>query len=138
MVTENSRKRLVRKIVIGFDLGFMPPALVRSFTLLRGKIARKRLRIEVLLGVITKLPENTDVLFVPEELFEKAQQLHSDVQIVVLDSKKTYQPTFDKLLKELEEGSEFYAETLSEGESIETIGSQGGVIKRYRGSERIG
>jgi len=139
MVTENNSKRLVKKIVIGFDLEFMPPALVRSFTLLRGKIARKRYRIEVVLGVITKLPGNTDVLFVPEELLVKAQQLtSSDVRIAVLDSKKTHQSAFDELLKDLEEGNEIYAERLGEAETLEKIGPQGGVIMRYRGSERIG
>ena len=139
MVTENNSKRLVKKIVIGFDLEFMPPALVRSFTLLRGKIARKRYRIEVVLGVITKLPGNTDVLFVPEELLVKAQQLtSSDVRIAVLDSKKTHQSAFDELLKDLEEGNEIYAERLGEAETLEKIGPQGGVIMRYRGSELIG
>ena len=139
MVTENNSKRLVKKIVVGFDLEFMPPALVRSFTLLRGKIARKRYRIEVVLGAITKLPAHTDVLFVPEELLEKAQQLTGpDVRIAVLDSKKTHQSAFDKLFKDLEEGNEIYTERLGEAETLEKIGPQGGVMMRYRGSERIG
>ena len=81
--TEASTRKLIRKIVIGFGLEFMPPALVRSFNLLRGKIARKRLRIEVALGAITKLPENTDLLFVPEELLEKARQL-SDPDMLII------------------------------------------------------
>jgi mannitol-specific phosphotransferase system IIBC component len=139
MATENNAKRLVKKIVIGFDLEFMPPTLVRSFTLLRGKIARKRLRIEVALGAITKLPANTDVLFVPEELLEKAQQLtNPDVRIITLDSKKTYQTAFDDLFKNLEDGSEIYAEQLGDAESLDQKGKHGGVIMRYRGSERIG
>ena len=139
MDTESSSKKLVRKIVIGFDLEFMPPSLVRNFTLLRGKIARKRLRIDVALGAITKLPPNTDVLFVPEELLEKAQQIVSpDIRISGLTSKKTYQTAFDKLLKELEEGNEIFAERLAEAETLEKIGAKGGVIMRYRGSERIG
>ncbi len=131
-------KKLVQKIVVGFDLEFMPPVLVRSFSSLKGKITRKRYRIQVVLGAITKLPVNTDVLFVPEELFEKAQQITTpETRIIVLDRKRTYQVIFDKFLLELEEGNEFFANRLGQGETLETIGPLGGVIKRYRGSERI-
>jgi mannitol-specific phosphotransferase system IIBC component len=129
----------IKKIVITYHLQALPPALIRSFTLLRGKMRRKRLRIEVVLLPLQKIPEDADVLFVPEELLEEARQAAPLAKrIALLDTTQTYQASFDKLISDLEDGTEIFARSIDEAGSLEKRGAQGGVIVRYRGSERIG
>lgn len=135
---EHHPRREVKRIVIGYDLKSLPPALFRSFNLLRGKLARRRLRVEVLIRPISKLPPDTDVLFVPAELLEQAQQIAPyAARIGLLDPRKTYQKVFDEFLKDLEAGAEIYALRVDEAGDLERTGARGGVIVRYRGNERV-
>jgi hypothetical protein len=100
--------------------------------LLRGKLARKRYKVEVILCPLSQFPADTDVLFVPGELLEAAQQAASEAAWVApLDAAKTHQVVFDELVQRLEAGQGMYALSVDEQ-------SRGGVIVRYRGNQRIG
>ena len=132
MTEESPPARLVKKVVIGYDLNALPPSLIRSFTLLRKMLARKRFMIEVVLRPLSQLPPDTDVLFVPGELLEAAQQAASEAAWVApLDAAKTHQVVFDELVQRLEVGQEMYALPVEEQ-------SGRSVIVRYRGNQRIG
>ena len=132
MTEESPPARLVSKIVIGYDLSALPPSLIRSFTLLRGRLARKRFKIEVVLRPLSQLPPDTDVLFVPAVMLEVASQVAPQaVWVAALIDKTTRQVVFDELLQRLAAGQEMYALPVEEQ-------SGRGVIVRYRGNERIG
>jgi len=93
----------------------------------------------VVLLPLQKIPEDADVLFVPEDLLEEARQAAPLAKrIALLDATQTYQASFDKLISDLEDGTEIFARSIDEAGSLEKRGAQGGVIMRYRGSERIG
>ncbi len=124
--------RLVKKVVIAYDLKALPPSLIRSLRLLRGKLARKRYKIEVVLRPLSQLPPDTDVLFAPAELLAAAQQAAPEAAWVApLDAAATQQAVFDELLQRLAAGQEMYALPVEEQPGR-------GVIVRYRGNERIG
>lgn len=138
MDEERKTPREIQKIVIAYHLQTLPPTLIRSFTLLRGRVRRKRYRLEVVLLPLQKVPADTDVLFVPEELLEAARQAAPQVErIALLDTSQTHQASFDRLFSDLEEGSLIFARSVDEAGSLEKRGPKGGVIMRYRGSERI-
>ena len=137
MSEEPAPARMIKKVVIGYDLMALPPSLIRSLTLLRGKLARKRFRIEVILSPVTKLPTDIDVLFVPEGLLEAARQSAPQAAWVApLNAATTQQPVFDELVQRLEAGQEMVAQMIDDAAA--SSGAQGGVIVRYRGNERIG
>ena len=129
--------RLIKKVVIGYDLTALPPTLIRGLTLLRGKLARKRFRIEVILCPLTQLPPDTDVLFVPAGLLEAARQAApAAVWVAALNAATTQQTVFDELIERLEAGQDLAA--LPVDESADASSPEGSVIVRYRGNERIG
>ena len=132
MTEESPPARLVSKIVIGYDLSALPPSLIRSFTLLRGRLARKRFKIEVVLRPLSQLPPDTDVLFVPAELVQAAHQVApAEARVMPLNASTSRQPAYDELTRLLEAGQEMYALPVEEQ-------SGRGVIVHYRGNERIG
>ena len=123
--------RLIKKVVIGYDLKALPPSLIRCLTLLRGKLARRRYKIEVVLRPLSQLPQDIDVLFVPAGLLEAARPAAPGAAWVApLNAATTQQAVFDELLQKLEAGQEMYALPVEE--------AAGHVIVRYRGNERIG
>ena len=132
MIEEPAPARLIKKVVIGYELKALPPALIRSLTLLRGKLARKRYKIEVSLCPLSQLPPDADVLFVPGGLLEAAEQAApAAAWVAPLDTATTQQVIFDELLQRLAAGQEMYALLVEEQPGR-------GVIVRYRGNERIG
>lgn len=131
--------REIKKVVVSYDLVSLPPTLIRSFTLLRGKLARKRFRVDVALCPLNRLSDEIDVLFVPDALLEEAQKAVPEAaRIAPIDIKKTRQIAFDELLADLEEGTEIYAQRVDNAGGQESKGPRGGVVVRYRGNERIG
>lgn len=123
--------RLVKKIVVGYDVNILPLSLIRSFTRLRGRLARAGFKIEAVLRPISRLPLDTDILFVPAELMEVARQAAPETLYVLAIQQSAY----NELVKQLEEGGEIYA--LRAEDSADQSGSQGGSIVRYRGYTRI-
>lgn len=135
-MTEQMRTaRLVKKVVVGYMLPSLPPFLMRSFILLRSKLARAGFRVEVVLRPIIQLPPDTDLLFVPVELVQTARQAVPEVQVVPLTARTAQQPAYEVLLKQLQAGQELYALRVEVGE--DPSGSRGGSIVRYRGYTRI-
>ncbi len=138
MTAQEGSRRLIRKIVVGYELDSLPPSLMRSFTVLRAKVARKKLRIKVLILPISRLPEDVDVLFVSEKLIDKAQsRAPGAVRVAAIDPQKTYQAAYEQLLDDLRHGQDIYAEQTDRDGGIDEIGERGGIMMRYRGSERI-
>lgn len=131
MTEQSNSARLVKKVVVGFDVNILPLSLIRSFARLRGRLARAGFKIEVVLRPISRLPLDTDILFVPAELMEVARQAAPETLYVLA----IHQSAYNELVKQLEEGGEIYA--LRAEDSADQSGSRGGTIVRYRGYTRI-
>lgn len=132
---EASTPRLVKKVVVGYDLNALPPALIRSFSVLRRRLERAGYEIEVVMRPLAELPPDVDVLFVPDQLVETAQHVAPGAQVMPLALSAPYQPAFDELLQQLNSGQELYALRVEKG-SDQPDGPRR-VIVRYRGNERL-
>jgi hypothetical protein len=123
--------RLVKKIVIGYQLPTMPSFLIQGLLLLRSKLARAGFQVEVALCPLNQLPADTNILFVPVELVDLAGQAASQqTQVIPLTATTAQQPAYNELLERLKVGQELYAAVRAESES------EGDII-RYRGYTRI-
>ena len=135
---ETPSARLVKKIVVAYELSALPPALIRSFVVLRRKVERAGFKIKVLMSPLSQLPPDIDVLFVPAEMQQVAQQAAPEVTCVLpFDATASHQAIFDKLLQQLQTGNEFYALCLEEKGDQDDAGEQRGIMMRYRGHEKI-
>jgi hypothetical protein len=135
---ETPTARLVRKIVVAYELSALPPALIRSSVVLRRKLERAGFKIEVLLRPLSQLPPDMDVLFVPAEIREIAQRAAPEtIPVLTFDATTSYQAVFDKLLQQLQAGKEFYALHAKEKDDQDGSGEARGIMMRYRGHEKI-
>lgn len=133
-----SSPRLVKKIVVTYELSALPPALIRSFSLLRRKLERAGFKIDVLMRPLSQLPPDTDVLFVPIDMQEVAQQAASEgMYLLPFDITTSHQPVFDTLLQQLQTGTEFYALLAEKKRDRDDSGEPRGIMMRYRGHEKI-
>jgi hypothetical protein len=136
MAEQTSTPKLLKKIVLGYELPALPTFLMRSFMLLRSKLGRAGFQIEVVLRPLNQLPPDTDLLFVPTGLVEAARQAAPPTAWVVpLTASTAQQPAYDELLKQLEAGQVIYALRVEAGEH--QSGSRPGTIVRYRGYTRL-
>lgn len=134
--TRSNSAKLVEKIVVGYAVHSLPSVLVRSFTLLRGKLARAGFKIEVDLCPLTQLPAGTDLLLVLGELEETAREAAPPgVRVVPLIASTAHQPAYDELVTQLREGRKIYAFP-AEAEDEYAEAERGDVV-RYRGYMRI-
>lgn len=135
MTKPASTARLVKKVVIGYKLPALPTFLMRSFILLRNKLARAGFRVEVIISPLDQLPPNTDLLFVPTELIEAANQVAPEAWVIPLTASTAQQPAYDDLMKQLEAGQTLYALRVEDGEA--QLRPEDRMIVRYRGYRRL-
>lgn len=127
--------RLVKKAAVAYDLNALPPALIRSYSILRRKLERAGFRIEVVMRPLSQLPPDVDVLFVADELVESARQILPEAQVMLLDLAQVHQPAFDELLQQLNSGQALYALRVEEGDDQADASRR--VVVRYRGNEKL-
>lgn len=127
--------RLVKKAAVAYDLNALPPALIRSYSILRRKLERAGFRIEVVMRPLSQLPPDVDVLFVADELVESARQILPEAQVMLLDLAQVHQPAFDELLQQLNSGQALYALRVEEGSDQADASRR--VVVRYRGNEKL-
>jgi mannitol-specific phosphotransferase system IIBC component len=132
---EVTTPRLVKKVAVAYDLNALPPALIRSHSILRRKLERAGFRIEVVMRPLSQLPPAVDVLFVADELVESARQILPEAQVMLLDLSQVHQPAFDELLQQLNSGQALYALRVEEGD--DQTGASRRVVVRYRGNEKL-
>lgn len=135
MTEPASTARLVKKVVIGYKLPALPTFVMRSFILLRNKLARFGFRVEVLLSPLDQLPPDTDLLFVPTDLIEVAGQAAPEARVIPLTASTAQQPAYDDLLRQLEAGQTLYALRVEDEEK--QLRPEDRMIVRYRGYRRL-
>jgi hypothetical protein len=128
--------RLVKKIVVGYELKAFPPALIRSYLVLRRKLEKAGYAFEAAMRPLNELPPEVDVLFVAQELMEAAQRALPGAVVMPLVPNTAYQPAFDELLARLEAGTALYAQRAAPAEGDEA-GAARSTILRYRGNDRV-
>ena len=127
--------RLIKKAAVAYDLNALPPALIRSYSVLRRKLERAGFRIEVVMRPLSQLPPDVDVLFVADELVESARQILPEARVMLLDLTQVHQPAFDELLQQLNSGQALYALRVEAGDDQADASRR--VIVRYRGNEKL-
>lgn len=132
---EATTPRLVKKVVVAYDLNALPPALIRSYSVLRRKLERAGFRIEVVMRPLSQLPPDVDVLFVADELVESARQILPEALVMLLDLTQVHQPAFDELSQQLNSGQALYALRVEEGSDQADATRR--VVVRYRGNEKL-
>lgn len=135
MAEDPAPARLIKKVAVGYSLNALPASLMQSFTLLRTKLARAGFKIEVVLCLLSQLPPDTDVLFVPAELVEAAHQVAPETRVVPLTASSAQQPAYNEFVQQLEAGEEIYAQRVEAEE--DPSGSRRGTVVRYRGYTRL-
>jgi mannitol-specific phosphotransferase system IIBC component len=133
--SEAPTPRLVKKVVVAYDLNALPPTLIRNFSVLRRKLERAGFKVEVVLRPLTQLPPEADVLFVPDALVEAAQAAAPGARVMPLALSAPHPPAFDDLVQQLNAGQELYALRVEEGSDQPDTPRR--VIVRYRGHERL-
>ncbi|MFQ5613989.1 MAG: hypothetical protein ACE5H9_17850 [Anaerolineae bacterium] len=128
--------RLVKKVVVAYDLHALPASLMQSFILLRAKLARAGFKIEVGLSPLSRLPPDIDVLFVPAGLVEAARRAAPEVQVIAMTASTAQQPAYNEFVEQLQAGREMTAQRAED--APDPVGSRGGKIVRYRGNRRVG
>lgn len=124
--------RLVKRVVIGYQLPSMPSFLMQGLLLLRNKLARAGFQVEVALCPLSQLSPDTDLLFVPAELVDPARQVVSpEIQVIPLTATRAQQPAYNELLARLKAGQELYALP------IEPSAPADQTTVRYRGYTRL-
>lgn len=132
---EATTPRLVKKVAVAYALNALPPALIRSYSVLRRKLERAGFRIEVVMRPLDQLPPDVDVLFVADELVESARQVAPEAQVMPLDLTQVHQPAFDELLQQLNSGQALYALRVEGGDDQADAPRR--VVVRYRGNEKL-
>ena len=132
---EEPTPRLIKKAAVAYDLNALPPALIRSYSVLRRKLERAGFRIEVVMRPLSQLPPDVDVLFVADELVESARQILPEARVMLLDLTQVHQPAFDELLQQLNSGQALYALRVEAGDDQADASRR--VIVRYRGNEKL-
>jgi hypothetical protein len=132
-VSEKTKKepRLVRRVVCGYRLGFLPGEWLQTWRRLDRVLQRAELKVKATLSPLEELPEDTDILVVPPDLREAANEAAPPGTPILVTPAFAAAGAFSDLVKRLEAGTELTAERIDPEEAA------GPKIVSYRGHTRI-
>ena len=125
--------KVIRRIVFGYTVDCFPGPLIVGCNQMKRKVERAGFDIAVSMEPLSELPPETDVLFVPLELAELAQQIAPQCRIEALDNFLNH-PLYNALIAQLKEGREWSAAQ----RTAHVTNEEEGYIATYRGYQRIG
>ena len=139
-----AQPRLVRRVVWAYEVGVLPVPWLMGYKRLKATLERAGFAIRVDMLPLTGLPDDVDLLFVPDELAETARQAAPSVQVTALEGRPE-QTVFQALVDQLRAGTALAAPSAPPATSIPAAEEHGGAppeaprgtIVRYRGFERI-
>jgi hypothetical protein len=128
---ETTHPRLVRRVVCGYRLGFLPGEWLQTWRRLDRVLQRAELKVKATLSPLEELPEDTDILVVPPDLREAANEAAPPGTPILVTPASAAAGAFADLVKRLEAGTELTAERVDPEEAA------GPKIVSYRGHTRI-
>jgi hypothetical protein len=123
--------RLVRRIVCGYRVGFLPGDWLQAWRRLDRVLARAELKVKATLSPLEDLPEDTDILVVPPDLREAAREAARPGTPLLVTPASAAAGAFADLVKRLESGTELTAERIDPAAADEPK------IVSYRGHTRL-
>ncbi len=125
------RPRLVRRVVCGYRMGFLPGEWLQTWRRLERVLQRADLKVKATLSPLEELPEDTDILVVPPDLREAAREAAKPGTPILVTPAAAAAGAFAELVKRLEAGSELTAERITPEDR------EGPKIVSYRGHTRL-
>jgi hypothetical protein len=126
-----SQPRVVKRVVCGYRLGFLPGEWLQTWRRLDRVLQRAELKVKATLSPLEELPEDTDILVVPPDLREAANEAAPPGTPILVTPASAAAGAFADLVKRLEAGTELTAERVDPEEA------DGPKIVSYRGHTRI-
>ena len=128
---ETSQPRRVRRVVVSYQLGWLPGEWLQAWRRLDRLMARAGLNVKATLAPLEDLPEDTDVVVIPPELREAARAATAPGTLLLVVPAAATAAAFNDLVNRLEAGTELQAER------VDPSSAHAPKIVSYRGHTRI-
>jgi len=107
---EGAEPKVVRRVVVSYKLGWLPGEWLQAWRRLDRLFARANLRVKATLAPLEDLPEDTDILVVPPDLRDAANNAVPEGTPILVMPASAAPGAFAELVAKLEAGTEFTAE----------------------------
>ena len=108
--------RVVRRVVVSYQLGWLPGDWLQTWRRLDRVFARANLKVKATLAPLEDLPTDTDILVVPPELREAARGAVAPGTPILVTPASAAAGAFTDLVNRLEAGGDFTAERFEPAE----------------------
>ena len=105
--------KVVRRVVLGYQLGWLPGDWLRAWRRLDKLFAQAELNVQATLAPLDGLPDDTDILVVPPELRDAARQTARPGTPILVTPAASAAAAFADLVSRLQAGQGFTAERLA-------------------------
>jgi hypothetical protein len=102
--------KMVRRVVVSYQLGWLPGDWLQTWRRLDRTFARADLQVKAILAPLEDLPVDTDILVVPPELREAAREAAVPGTPILVTPASSAAGAFADLVSRLQAGTEFTAE----------------------------
>jgi hypothetical protein len=128
---ESAQTKVVRRVVCGYKLGWLPGDWLQTWRRLDRVFARAELKVKATLAPLEDLPGDTDILVVPPDLREDARNAAPPGTPILVTPAAAAAGAFADLVARLEAGNEFTAE------KVDPADKSAPTIVSYRGHTLI-
>jgi hypothetical protein len=104
--------KVVRRVVCAYRQGWLPGDWLQTWRRLDRVLARAELQVKATLSPLEDLPEDTDILVVPPELREAANEVVPPGTPILVTPAAAAAGAFSDLVSRLQAGVEFTAEKI--------------------------
>jgi hypothetical protein len=123
--------RQVRRVVVSYQLGWLPGEWLQAWRRLDRVLARAGLQVKATLAPLEDLPDDTDIVVIPPELREAARAATTPGTLLLVTPAASVAAAFNDLVERLRAGTELWAERVEPGSAA------GPRIVSYRGHTRL-
>ena len=109
--------RVVRRIVCGYRQGWLPGDWLQTWRKLDRLLARANLKVKATLAPLDDMPGDTDILVVPPDLREAANQAVPPGTPILVTTAASAAQAFADLVRRLEAGTELSAQRVDPEEA---------------------
>jgi hypothetical protein len=108
--------KLVRRVVVSYQLGWLPGEWLQTWRRLDRMFARANLKVKATLAPLEDLPADTDILVVPPELRDAARAAVPVGTPILVTPASAAAGAFGDLVNRLEAGTTFTAEKFDQAD----------------------
>jgi hypothetical protein len=104
--------KMVRRVVVSYQLGWLPGDWLQTWRRLDRLFARANLKVKATLAPLEDLPVDTDILVIPPELREAGREAVPPGTTILVTPASAAAGAFGELVSRLLAGTDFTAEHL--------------------------